>query len=371
MADLPVDALASTGCGGSGTRPYVLRVCAILSLALEEVGMTNPEKQRFVDRIKNLEERLLMVVNPVSMKGAEKASNVRSMVRREGMYLEETSTDHPDDVGSTIEFWSKRFGGSRVIMVVGGDGAINQVVNNVMLSRSNKNVVLVPVPAGTANDFCRAMGLDSVETSLEAMADFNVRTIDLIKIEVEGGGRQRQVRYCSNILGLGLDADLARRSHRYKRFGVPGYWYASLKHAVALMFKGVPTYDLRLKAVGLEYEGPCIGMMISNIAQYARTFKIAPGAQPDDGRLHVVLVERMSMPRTFVAAMSVQLGQHHRFRNVNVFQCQELELELLDDVYSQEDGEVFFYPRSTKFKISLEPRTLNVIAPPRASGGRS
>ncbi len=333
--------------------------------------MTNPEKQRFVDRIKSLEERLLMVVNPVSKKGAEKASTVRRMVRKEGMDFEETSTDHPDDVGSTIEFWSKRFGGSRVIMVVGGDGAINQVINNVMLSRSNKNVVLVPLPAGTANDFCRAMKLDSVDTSLAALTDFSVRTIDLIKIEVEGESKQRQLRYCSNIIGFGLDADLARRSQKYKKFGVAGYWYASLKHAVGLIFKGVPTYNIRLKASGLEYEGPVIGAMIANIAQYARTFKIAPGAQPDDGRLYVVLAKPMSMPKTFIAAMSIQFGQHHRFKQVSVFDCVQVALEVVDDVYSQEDGDVYFYPGGTRFNITLDNQALDIIMPTPTGAGRS
>lgn len=333
--------------------------------------MTSTEKRRIVDRLRHIEERLLMVVNPVSKKGTARASDVRSMVRREGMYLEETSTDHPDDVGSTIEFWSKRFGGSRVIMVVGGDGAINQVVNNVMLSRSNKNVVLVPVPAGTANDFCRALRITSVETSLEAMADFKVRTLDVIKIEVEGGARQRQLRYCTNIIGFGLDADLARRSQKYKRLGVPGYWYASLKHAAVLLFKGVPTYNVRVKAIGLEYEGPTIGIMIANIAQYARTFRIAPGAQPDDGKLHVSFVKPMSMPKTFAAAMSVQLGMHGRFEKVSVFDCEEIDLELLDDMHSQEDGEVYFYPRGTSFHITLEGQALNVLTPPASKARKS
>ncbi len=329
--------------------------------------MTSTERRRLVDRLRTIEERLLMVVNPVSKKGTERAADVRRMARTEGMYLDETSTDHPDDIGSTIEFWSKRFGGSRVIMVVGGDGAINQVINNVMLSRSNKNVVLVPVPAGTANDFCRAIKLGSVEDSLEAMADFNVRTIDVIKLEVEGA--KNQTKYCCNIIGFGLDADLARRSLRYKKFGVPGYWYASLKHAVVLMFKGVPTYRVKLTAIGLEYEGPTIGIMIANISQYARTFRIAPGAQPDDGKMHVVLVKPMSMPKTFIAAMSVQLGQHKRFSQVNAFTCQETDIELIDDIYTQEDGEVYFYPRGTRFHISLEPQVLNVITASPVSAG--
>jgi diacylglycerol kinase (ATP) len=323
--------------------------------------MKSTDRRRILSRLKSADENTLMVVNPVSKKGAERASDVRRMVRREGMDLEETSTDHPDDVGSTIEFWSKRFGGSRVIMVVGGDGAINQVVNNVMLSRSNKNVVLAPVPAGTANDFCRAMSLRSVEDSLEAMADFNVRTVDVIKMDIEG--TKNQVKYCSNILGLGLDADLARRSMKYKRFGVPGYWYASLKHALVLVFKGIPEYDVKVKASGLEYEGPVIGMMIANIEQYARTFKIAPGATPDDGLLHVVLVKPMRMPIAFIAAMLMQLGQHRRFKQVSTFTCVEADVELFDDMYSQEDGDVYFYPRGTKFHVSVEAKALDVITP--------
>src|SRR5450756_242635 len=96
--------------------------------------MTNPEKLRFIDRIKTIEKRILVVVNPMSKKGSKLALRTRSLIRREGMDLEETSTDHPDDIGSTVQFWSKRFGGSRVIMVFGGDGAINQVINNVTVS---------------------------------------------------------------------------------------------------------------------------------------------------------------------------------------------------------------------------------------------
>jgi diacylglycerol kinase family enzyme len=321
----------------------------------------NPDKHRVLDRLKNADEHSLMVVNPMSKKGAEKASNVRRMARREGVDLEETSTDHPDDIGSTIEFWSKRFGGSRVILVVGGDGAINQVINNIMLSKSNKNVVLAPVPAGTANDFCRSMKLTSIEASLEALADFKVRTIDIIKIDITS--TKDQVRYCSNIIGVGLDADLARRSQKYKKWGVPGYWYASLKHAAVLLFKGIPEYNVRLKAVGLEYEGPCIGLMIANINQYARTFKIAPGAQPDDGKLYVTIAKPMMMPKAFLAAMSIQFGMHDRFKQVSTFTCEEVELEIMDDLYSQEDGEVFFFPRGTKLHITLERQALNVTTP--------
>ena len=322
--------------------------------------MINPERRRFVDRIKTIEERLLIVVNPMSKKGSELASRVRSLIRREGMDLEETSTDHPDDVGSTMEFWSKRFGGSRVIMVFGGDGAINQVINNIMLSRSNKNVVLVPIPAGTANDFCRALGFESVESTLEAMVDFNIRSVDLIKLEVNGVGK-RQVKYCSNILGIGLGGDLAHRSQKYKRFGVIGYWYASLKRVVVLFFKGTPTWRLRIKTDEFEHEGNLIATMFANINRYGQNLLIAPGAEPDDGRLYGTIAKPMSVAVAFVAGLLLLKGKHTRMPAVEAFNCESADVEVLDDVFTQEDGEVYFYPAGTRFHVSVEPKAINVL----------
>ncbi len=330
--------------------------------------MTNPEKRKLVDRIKTIEKRMLIIVNPMSKRGPQLASSVRSMVRREGMDLEETSTDHPDDIGSTVEFWSRRFGGSRVIMVFGGDGAINQVINNVMLSRSNKNVVLVPIPAGTANDFCRALGFETVESALEAMVDFNLCSIDLVKIELDGP--VRQVKYCSNIIGLGVDGDIAKQSKRYSRFGVIGYWYGAVRQAALAVFKGVDTYRMKIKADTFEASGAFVGGMFSNIEVYGRNLMIAPGAKLNDGQLYVTLARPMNAIHAFFAGLLVLKGQHSRSRMVDTHICSEVEIELLDDMNAQEDGEVYEYPRGTKIRLSLERGALNVLSSSLSRPGR-
>lgn len=312
--------------------------------------------------MKTIEKRLLIIVNPMSKRGSQIASGVRSMVRREGMDLEETSTDHPDDIGSTVEFWSRRFGGSRVIMVFGGDGAINQVINNVMLSRSNKNVVLVPIPAGIANDFCRALGFDSAEASLEAMVDFNLRSIDLIKIEVDGPGRK--IKYCSNIIGIGVDGDIATNSQKYRRFGLIGFWYAAIRHATIAVLKGVANYRMKVKGDTFEEDGAFVGAMFSNIATYGRNLNIAPGARIDDGKLYVTVARPMNAFYAFFAGLLVLRGQHSKARTVNTYVCSEVEIELLDDINAQEDGEVYSYPKGTTIRLSIERGALNVLAAP-------
>ncbi|MDD5747652.1 MAG: diacylglycerol kinase family protein [Actinomycetota bacterium] len=329
--------------------------------------MKNPERRGFLESIKSIEERLLLIVNPMSKKGAEIASRIRSMIRREGVNLEETSTDHPDDAGSTLEFWSKRFGGSRVIMVFGGDGAINQVINNVMLSHSNKNVVLVPFPCGTANDFCRAMGLDSVEKTLEAMAAFKVKPIDLIKLEMVDRNGKQTVRYCSNIIGLGLDGDLAKRALGYKRYGVAGYWYSSIKRAIQLIFKEPETYLLRIKTPSLEQYGHFFDVLLSKIDRYGQNLHVAPGAKLDDGKIYITIGKPMSTIKAFLTVMLLLKGLHTKMPGIEFFVTESAEIEILDDVYAQEDGEVRFYPHETKIYLSVERKALEVLSPAESS----
>ncbi|MBU4193740.1 MAG: hypothetical protein KKF66_01920, partial [Actinobacteria bacterium] len=235
--------------------------------------------------------------------------------------------------------------------------------------RSNKNVVLVPIPAGTANDFCHALGFESVESTLEAMVDFNIRSVDLIKLEVNGVGK-RQVKYCSNILGIGLDGDLAHRSQKYKRFGVIGYYYVTLRRAVVLFFRGMDTWRVRIKTDGFEHDGQLIAAMFANINQYGRNLLIAPGAKPDDGKLYGTIARPMSTLRAFISGLLLLKGRHTRMPTVEAFSCDIADVELLDDVYTQQDGEVYFYPAGTKFHISIEPRAINVLtaSPSEANG---
>ncbi|MCJ7745965.1 MAG: hypothetical protein MUP40_06740 [Actinobacteria bacterium] len=57
-------------------------------------------------------------------------------------------------------------------------------------------------------------------------------------------------------------------------------------------------------------------------------------------------------------------GKHGRMSTVEMSSCESADIDILDDLYAQEDGEVCFYPRGTKIHLSVEPRALNVIAPP-------
>ena len=70
----------------------------------------------------------------------------------------------------------------------------------------------------------------------------------------------------------------------------------------------------------------------------------------------------MSVLKTFVAALLLLKGLHRKMPGIESYVCSEAEIELLDDVYAQEDGEVYFYPGGTRIKVSVESKALNVLS---------
>jgi len=112
--------------------------------------------------------------------------------------------------------------------------------------------------------------------------------------------------------------------------------------------------------------------MLSNIEKYARTMTISPGARIDDGKIHMTLVKPMSGIKSIIAAVCVIPGWHQRFKQIDGLTCEEISVELLDDAFAQEDGEVVRYTRGTTFNLSIERQALSVLAAsPASSNGSS
>src|SRR5690242_18992057 len=80
--------------------------------------------------------------------------------------------------------------GARRFIAVGGDGTVNEVLNG-LLDASGRPVasdtVLCPIPAGTANELCRALGhLADPSLAYAAAASDATRPIDLTRVRCTG-----------------------------------------------------------------------------------------------------------------------------------------------------------------------------------------
>jgi diacylglycerol kinase (ATP) len=175
--------------------------------------------------------------------------------------------------------------GKRLIVAVGGDGTVHEVVNGMIeddRARDDRTVLGI-VAAGTGCDFIRTFGIP--HTAAHAVVHLDgpeTFPIDVGKISF-AGANGRDMRYFANVAEAGLGAEVARRVPRLRRALGPtvylfAFWLALARHRPA---------DATVDLVDRKYEGPVSNLVVANGQFYGAGMKIAPRAAPTDGLLDI------------------------------------------------------------------------------------
>jgi len=243
------------------------------------------------------------------------------------------------------------------ILVFGGDGTVHRNLNALV----RLDLPVLVVPAGSGNDFARALGLLKLRDSLAAWRAFEA-----------GKGRVRSVElgcitplacsshsYFACVAGVGLDADIARRANTMPRWlrRTGGYALSlpsslfSLRPFQARIFTptGAPTTasdpsSTRLSTAAhndlpSRVDEPAALVAFANAPFYGGGMKIAPDARLDDGALDVCLIRDMDKFKLFCLFPTVYFGGHLSVKEVKYFQTEQARVETDPprDIYA--DGE--------------------------------
>jgi diacylglycerol kinase (ATP) len=266
---------------------------------------------------------------------------------------------------------------AEIILLFGGDGTVHRHLSQLVKLGSP---VLV-VPAGSGNDFARALGLRRVRDSLVAWRRFcggqgNVRTIDLGIItssEVAGespaphGSARNSVlgteHYFCSVAGVGLDGEVARRANELPRWLRGHGGYALALAPTIFRFAPQPMKILTPDEAGswaTRSDQPTILAAFANTSTYGGGMKIAPRAQIDDGQLDVCVIGGIDRFKLACMFPTVYFGRHLGIREAKYFQaaCVRVETQTPLDVYA--DGE---YVCRTPVEVSVQPGALKVLTP--------
>lgn len=146
--------------------------------------------------------RGLMIVNPNATTTDSRIRDVLVSAMSSVIDLQAITTTHRGHAGTLAE--RAAADGTEVVITLGGDGTVHEVVNGLMSSGIDRLPLLATIPGGSANVFARACGLpnDPVAATgvlLDALRRHRFRTIGL--------GRANGLWFTSNA-GLGLDAEV-------------------------------------------------------------------------------------------------------------------------------------------------------------------
>ena len=277
----------------------------------------------------------------------------------------------PFQTDSTVEWRIGLPGASEqadVILLFGGDGTVHRHLGQLVKLR----LPVLVVPAGSGNDFARALGLKSVRDSLAAWRRFcsdarNVREIDLGVVsatEDADGASAPHERYFCCVAGVGLDGEVARRANRLPRWLRGHGGYALSLAPTVFIFAPFPMKIMTRSqpeptaAWTTRSDQPTMLAAFANTPLYGGGMKIAPRAKMDDGLLDVCIVGAVNPSKLFCMFPTVYAGRHLGIKEVEYFHAARVRVETEHplDVYA--DGE---YVCRTPVEISIQPASLKVI----------
>jgi diacylglycerol kinase (ATP) len=244
------------------------------------------------------------------------------------------------------------------VLVFGGDGTVHRNLNALV----RLGLPMLVVPAGSGNDFARALGLLNLGDSLAAWRAFEsgggkVRAVDLGCITAVASSTEH---YFACVGGVGLDADIARRANLLPRWlrrtggyawSLPPALFSFLPFQAKIFAAAEPAglsgsdgascgeSESVHDKLSLRSNQPIVLAAFANAPFYGDGMKIAPKARLDDGLLDVCVIRGMDKFKLFCLFPTVYFGRHLSVDEVEYFQVGQalIETEKPLDVYA--DGE--------------------------------
>jgi YegS/Rv2252/BmrU family lipid kinase len=238
---------------------------------------------------------ILVIVNPRSANGSTERRwpHIERRLRAALPAFHVAFTERPNHA---TELAREGAAGHRQVIVVGGDGTINEVVNGLLADDRpvNSDLVLAIVPRGTGADFVRTMGIPhDLDAAVQRLTTGAVREVDVAKALYRGPDGGERIRYFINEASIGMGAVVCEEVNRSsKRLG------GRLSFLKAIL---TTTFRYRGQPVLFSVDGgPAEEVLLGNVwianGRYSGGgIRSAPRAQPDDGLLDVVRLPQLSL----------------------------------------------------------------------------
>lgn len=236
------------------------------------------------------------------------------------------------------------------MIAVGGDGTIHEVMNGLV----GTDIPLGIVPAGSGNDFSRAIGIPSkADKALERILSGKSKMIDI--------GNVNSTYFCT-VAGVGFDGEVAQKANASMhkkvlnvfRMGKISYIISALH----ILFRYKPK-DISLMIDNRFYKIPNVWLIaVANLPFYGGGLFICPEAKSNDGLFDICIVQGMSKWEFLNVFPLVFKGNHTSSPFIQIIKGKELEIYSPSPLLIHGDGEIV---GQTPARIKMEPYALHVM----------
>lgn len=301
-----------------------------------------------VDAVNTRSARI--VVNPASGRGAgaEGAAALQETLVAAGWTCECVETASDD--GGRVAAREAAAAGCAVVIAVGGDGTLHEVVHAVMAAGGQ--VAVAHVPTGTTNGVARALGIPlDLSEAVAVVTAGHIRRLDL-------GYLPDNDRYFLLAVTIGdpsrIVADASRTMK--SRWGMFAYYWAALR-----MMAGPRQTRLLVELDGEHLRTYASGVVVANFGRLENPqLDLFPDSAPDDGILNVAIL-RARNGWDWLRIAATALSRRGKAPRVDLRTARRVHIATARPRLIQADGEMIGH---TPVTIELLPDALRFVAPP-------
>ena len=211
------------------------------------------------------------------------------------------------------------------ILIAGGDGTVDSVVNAMMARGIDLPIAILPV--GTANDFGKFIGMpNNIKRACKRILSTEAKAVDIGKIND---------KYFINVASSGLFTDVSQKTdvNLKNTIGKLAYYLKGLEE--------LPNFrklNVRLRSKELNYNGQMYLILVFN-GQTAGNFKLANRADVMDGYLDVIMIKAVQVFEILPLFIKILKGEHLDSDKVIYFKTDDIIIESDEDIVTDIDGE--------------------------------
>jgi len=300
----------------------------------------------------------VFLVNPASANGSTRRAwpEIAHRAAAAGLDGETFFSDGPGGIAKVAERAAGL--GAKKVVVVGGDGTVNEAVNGLLKVGVGKEVELAVIPRGTGTDFVRTFRIPmKLDEAIVVAREGEVRALDAGQVSYRAWDGSAGSAFFANVASAGMSGAVAMRANSTSK-ALGGK--ASFLWATLAVFARWRNAQVSVDVDAEHREGSMLDVIVANCEWLGGGMHMTPNAKPDDGVFDVLLIGDVTKRDLLQTLPKIYRGTHLPHPKAEELRGATVRVDAETPLPVELDGE---QPGTTPATFEVVPDALRLRVP--------